>query len=138
MRFRVHGDHCLLTDLGGRNGTFPVFTKVENDMLAAEGMLRNGDIDDAVELINTYSPRFVASIITSDPQRFERFYEGLRARGFFTHTERGQFRNSRVEVKSKFVVDLALDIATPWPEHAHTSSVATSGPAAMTRATAAT
>lgn len=22
MRFRVHGDHCLLTDLGGRNGTF--------------------------------------------------------------------------------------------------------------------
>lgn len=22
VRFRVHGDHCLLTDLGGRNGTF--------------------------------------------------------------------------------------------------------------------
>ena len=22
VRFRVHGDHCVLTDLGGRNGTF--------------------------------------------------------------------------------------------------------------------
>lgn len=22
VRFRVHGDHCMLTDLGGRNGTF--------------------------------------------------------------------------------------------------------------------
>jgi len=33
------------------------------------------DDDEAIALINTYSPRFVASIITSDPDRFERFYE---------------------------------------------------------------
>lgn len=34
----------------------------------------DGD-DEAVELVNRYSPRFVASIITADPARFERFYE---------------------------------------------------------------
>ena len=45
-RFRKFG----VTD--GRNGDFPVFTKVENDMLAAEGMLRTGDIDGAVDLID--------------------------------------------------------------------------------------
>jgi glutamate-5-semialdehyde dehydrogenase len=33
------------------------------------------DDDDAVALVNRYSPRFVASIITEDPERFERFYE---------------------------------------------------------------
>ena len=37
------------------------------------------DDDDAVALINTYSPRFVASIITADPQRFERFYARVDA-----------------------------------------------------------
>ncbi|MEX0875366.1 MAG: aldehyde dehydrogenase family protein [Actinomycetota bacterium] len=31
--------------------------------------------DEAIELINTYSPRFVASIVTADEERFERFYE---------------------------------------------------------------
>jgi glutamate-5-semialdehyde dehydrogenase len=35
--------------------------------------------DEAVELINRYSPRFVASVITSDPERFERFYERVDA-----------------------------------------------------------
>jgi glutamate-5-semialdehyde dehydrogenase len=33
------------------------------------------DDDEAVALINRYSPRFVASIITADRERFERFYE---------------------------------------------------------------
>jgi glutamate-5-semialdehyde dehydrogenase len=37
------------------------------------------DDDEATQLINTYSPRFVASIITSDPDRFERFYERVDA-----------------------------------------------------------
>jgi glutamate-5-semialdehyde dehydrogenase len=31
--------------------------------------------DEAIDLINRYSPRFVASVITSDPERFDRFYE---------------------------------------------------------------
>lgn len=37
------------------------------------------DDDDAVTLINTYSPRFVAAIITADPLRFERFYARVDA-----------------------------------------------------------
>ena len=37
------------------------------------------DDDEAIGLINTYSPRFVASIITADPARFERFYERVDA-----------------------------------------------------------
>jgi hypothetical protein len=36
-RFRVHGDHCLLTDLGGRNGTYL------NGELIAEAALKTGD-----------------------------------------------------------------------------------------------
>jgi predicted component of type VI protein secretion system len=36
-RFRVHGDHCLLTDLGGRNGTFL------NGELVAESEVTPGD-----------------------------------------------------------------------------------------------
>ncbi|HYZ92314.1 MAG TPA: aldehyde dehydrogenase family protein [Actinomycetota bacterium] len=35
--------------------------------------------DEAVTLINTYSPRFVASIITTDRERFDRFYEQVDA-----------------------------------------------------------
>lgn len=35
------------------------------------------DDDEAADLINTYSPRFVASIITADPDRFERFYRSV-------------------------------------------------------------
>lgn len=37
---------------GGRNSDFPVFTKVENDMLAAEGYLRTGQTPAALPLIN--------------------------------------------------------------------------------------
>jgi glutamate-5-semialdehyde dehydrogenase len=37
------------------------------------------DDDEAIELINTHSPRFVASIITADAERFERFYERVDA-----------------------------------------------------------
>jgi glutamate-5-semialdehyde dehydrogenase len=37
------------------------------------------DDDEAIELINTHSPRFVASIITADGARFERFYERVDA-----------------------------------------------------------
>jgi glutamate-5-semialdehyde dehydrogenase len=37
------------------------------------------DDDDAIDLINTHSPRFVASIITADRERFERFYERVEA-----------------------------------------------------------
>jgi pSer/pThr/pTyr-binding forkhead associated (FHA) protein len=36
-RFRVHGDHCLLTDLGGRNGTYL------NGELVAEAEVNQGD-----------------------------------------------------------------------------------------------
>lgn len=36
-RVRVHGDHCLLTDLGGRNGTFL------NGELVAEAIVKSGD-----------------------------------------------------------------------------------------------
>lgn len=37
------------------------------------------DDEEAIALINRHSPRFVASIITSDPERFERFYERVDA-----------------------------------------------------------
>jgi glutamate-5-semialdehyde dehydrogenase len=37
------------------------------------------DDDEAIELVNTYSPRFVASIISVDPQRFEGFYDRVDA-----------------------------------------------------------
>ena len=37
------------------------------------------DDDEAVALVNRYSPRFVASIITEDAERFERFYERVDA-----------------------------------------------------------
>lgn len=37
------------------------------------------DDDEAVALIDAYSPRFVASIITADRERFERFYERVDA-----------------------------------------------------------
>jgi glutamate-5-semialdehyde dehydrogenase len=37
------------------------------------------DDDEAIGLINTYSPRFVASIITADAGRFERFYDHVDA-----------------------------------------------------------
>ncbi len=37
------------------------------------------DDDDAIGLINRHSPSFVASIITADPLRFERFYERVDA-----------------------------------------------------------
>ena len=36
-RFRVHGDHCLLSDLQGRNGTFL------NGELIAEAEVKAGD-----------------------------------------------------------------------------------------------
>jgi hypothetical protein len=48
-------DHYRFFDFGvteGRNGDFPVFTKVENDMLAAEGYLRSGQTALALPLIN--------------------------------------------------------------------------------------
>ena len=37
------------------------------------------DDEEAADLVNRYSPRFVASIITSDTDRFERFYERVDA-----------------------------------------------------------
>src|SRR3954468_10780253 len=36
-RFRVHGDHCVVTDLGGRNGTFI------NGEQVTESEVRDGD-----------------------------------------------------------------------------------------------
>lgn len=44
-RFRAYASN-------NRNGAFPVFTKVENDMLAAEGYLRTGQTALALPLIN--------------------------------------------------------------------------------------
>ena len=41
-------------------------------------VLARDDLE-ATELINRYSPRFVASIITADSDRFERFYERVDA-----------------------------------------------------------
>ena len=43
--------------LATRVGPWPTFTKVENDMLAAEGYIRTGRIADAVPLINTSRER---------------------------------------------------------------------------------
>lgn len=37
------------------------------------------DDDEAAELVNRHSPRFVASVITADAERFERFYEQVDA-----------------------------------------------------------
>lgn len=42
-------------------------------------LVRARDDDEAIDLINRHSPRFVASIITSEPDRFERFYERVDA-----------------------------------------------------------
>jgi glutamate-5-semialdehyde dehydrogenase len=36
-------------------------------------------VDDAVELCNRYSPRFVASLVTNDPTEFDRFYGAVDA-----------------------------------------------------------
>jgi hypothetical protein len=44
-RFRAFAD-------AGRTGPFPIFTKAENDMLAAEGHIRNGNIAAAAALID--------------------------------------------------------------------------------------
>jgi glutamate-5-semialdehyde dehydrogenase len=59
------------------------------------------DDDEAVELINTYSPRFVASIITADPDRFERFYDRVDApyvSNAFTRWVDGQWAWDRPEL----------------------------------------
>jgi glutamate-5-semialdehyde dehydrogenase len=42
-------------------------------------LLTARDDDEAIGLINRHSPRFVASIITADSDRFERFYERVDA-----------------------------------------------------------
>jgi hypothetical protein len=44
-RFRAFAD-------AGRTTLFPIFTKAENDLLAAEGYIRNGDIAEAAALID--------------------------------------------------------------------------------------
>jgi glutamate-5-semialdehyde dehydrogenase len=59
------------------------------------------DDAEAVELIDRYSPRFVASIITTDPDRLEWFYEHVDApyvgRGF-TRWVDGQWAWDRPEL----------------------------------------
>ncbi len=37
------------------------------------------ELDDAVDLCNSFSPRFVASIVTEDPDEFDRFYDAVDA-----------------------------------------------------------
>jgi hypothetical protein len=70
-----HYDHFRFYTFGvtnGRNGDFPVFTKVENDMLAAEGYLRTGQTPLALPLINASRtaaglPAIVGATSPTDP-----------------------------------------------------------------------
>ena len=76
-RFRAFG----VTN--GRNGFFPVFTKVENDMLAAEGYLRTGQTPLALPLINASRvangglPAIVAATSPDDPVPGDQIDGGL-------------------------------------------------------------
>jgi glutamate-5-semialdehyde dehydrogenase len=59
------------------------------------------DDDAAIDLVNRYSPRFVASIVTADPDRFERFYERVDTPyvgNGFTRWVDGQWAWSRPEL----------------------------------------
>ena len=67
-------DHFRFYNFGaaGRNGAFPIFTKVENDMLAAEGYLRTGQTALALPLINASRtanglPAIVGATAPTDP-----------------------------------------------------------------------
>ena len=68
-------DHFRFYTFGvanSRNGPFPVFTKVENDMLAAEGYLRTGQTALAIPLINASRtahglPAIPAGAAATDP-----------------------------------------------------------------------
>jgi hypothetical protein len=55
-----------------------------------------------------------------------------------SQSEGQQLGNPRVEVKAELLVDLPPHIAAPWHECTHAPSEAASGPADITRATAAT
>jgi glutamate-5-semialdehyde dehydrogenase len=59
------------------------------------------DDDEAIRLINAHSPRFVASIVTADPGRFERFYDRVDApyvSDAFTRWVDGQWAWDRTEL----------------------------------------
>ena len=59
------------------------------------------DDNEAIDLINTYSPHFVASIITTDAARFERFYDRVDApyvSNAFTRWVDGQWAWDRPEL----------------------------------------
>jgi glutamate-5-semialdehyde dehydrogenase len=83
---RVHvangSQHEIPTDLMNRVDVIPVDDlrrEWEWDEAPEVSLVVARDDDEAIDLINTYSPRFVASIITSDDARFERFYERVDA-----------------------------------------------------------
>jgi glutamate-5-semialdehyde dehydrogenase len=60
-------------------GVADLSTEWEWDDVPELSLVYADDDADAVRLINTYSPHFVASIITSSTERFDRFYEGVDA-----------------------------------------------------------
>lgn len=60
-------------------GVDELSTEWEWDSSPELSLVLANDDDEAIELINTHSPRFVASIITTDPQRFDRFYDRVDA-----------------------------------------------------------
>src|SRR5215207_9011775 len=67
-----------------------------------------------------------------------KLHDRTRPRFIRRHALRHQLRDPRVKVEAQLLVDFATDVAPPWPERAHAPSVAASGPAVMTLATAAT
>ncbi len=54
-------------------------TEWEWDATPELSLVLANDDDEAIRLINEYSPHFVASLITADPHRFERFYDRVDA-----------------------------------------------------------
>jgi len=74
--------HEIPTDLMSRVDVIPMDELRQEwgwEKSAEVSLVVARDDDEAIDLINTYSPRFVASIITADTERFERFYARVDA-----------------------------------------------------------
>jgi glutamate-5-semialdehyde dehydrogenase len=74
--------HEVPTDMMSRVDVIPVDDlrrEWEWDKSPEVSVVVARDDDEAIDLINTYSPRFAASIITADETRFERFYARVDA-----------------------------------------------------------
>ena len=88
----------------------PQVSVVEPEMLAHEWewesspeitLVEAADLDDAARLCNAFSPRFVASLVSDDPQEHDRFYAGVDAPFVgdgFTRWVDGQYALDRPEL----------------------------------------